>query len=827
MSPPTETCRVAVLDMQPIEPAVGGGRLRLLGLYHALGKASPTRYVGTYDWPGPTARTHKLSRTLEEIDVPLSPEHFEAHARWKARFPRQPLIDITFDLLGNLSPDYVEKAAQVVADSDVVVFSHPWVYPLLRGHLQPKQLLVYDSHNVEGLLRTALLDDGSAGTELAKHVVLTEGELARKADLVLVCSPEDGRLFKKLYRVPAERIADAPNGVFTERIRPAQPQQRLAARRKLKLRGSVAIFIGSEYAPNVEAVRFIHNRVAPALPDTTFLICGGVGLEPEIAAMQGRSRNLRILGKLTETQKQECLWAADVGLNPMFSGSGTNIKMFDFMAAGLPVVTTPVGARGIDAGEEHGIWAVEGDALAPVLARLVAHPSLCAKFGARARERVCEKYAWERISPQVGTLLRRAWQAKRSTGSSPAAPAAPAKPRLQPVRPPASEAAERKGLTPVGLISTWRTRCGIAEYAQYLSKAMLELGVEPFVFVGGARKPAFVRGLEEDAPSVTTNEVRQLEKVDPTRIAQAARASGIGHLLIQHHPGFFSEEVLRAIVVECRLEKLRVTVTCHNTRLMSPDGLARIAAAGAELVVHSKDEASRLKRLAGPRIAYVPHGIMEIPDVDRIAARRMLGWSGGPVIGTFGFLRDHKGLAELLEAFTLVRDVHPEAKLLALTALYPSEDSRRYLSRCTELMAEHGLDQDGRVRLDIAFHEIEEVIHRLHACDLIVLPYHPNVEGASGSANIAFATKRPVVLSRSDVFRDARAMSYTVESVDPLCIASGICNLLAHPELAERQLERMERHVAERGWSKVAVRYRDLLLAEEAEAGSEDDRLAG
>ena len=48
---------VAVLDMQPIAPAVGGGRLRLLGLYHALGV--PTTYVGTYDWPGPGHRDHQ------------------------------------------------------------------------------------------------------------------------------------------------------------------------------------------------------------------------------------------------------------------------------------------------------------------------------------------------------------------------------------------------------------------------------------------------------------------------------------------------------------------------------------------------------------------------------------------------------------------------------------------------------------------------------------------------------------------------------------------------------------------------------------------------
>ena len=37
-----------------------------------------------------------------------------------------------------------------------------------------------------------------------------------------------------------------------------------------------------------------------------------------------------------------------MAINPMFGGSGTNIKMFDFMAAGLPTISTEIGARGIE-----------------------------------------------------------------------------------------------------------------------------------------------------------------------------------------------------------------------------------------------------------------------------------------------------------------------------------------------------------------------------------------------------------------------------------------------------------------------------------------------
>ena len=182
--------KVTVLDMQPIEPAVGGGRQRLLGLYHALGPGVRTLYVGTYDWRGPGYRRQMLSSTLEELLIPLSEAHFqEADARSRAAGGRV-VIDSTFPELAHLSPDYVKAARSVASEADVVVFSHPWIYPLVRDLLdRSRQFVVYDAHNVEGLLRMELLDDGDAGTEIVRNVIRIERELCRAADLILHLLP--------------------------------------------------------------------------------------------------------------------------------------------------------------------------------------------------------------------------------------------------------------------------------------------------------------------------------------------------------------------------------------------------------------------------------------------------------------------------------------------------------------------------------------------------------------------------------------------------------------------------------------------------------------
>lgn len=397
--------RVAVLDMQPIEPAVGGGRLRLLGLYHALGDDFETRYVGTYDWPGPKYRRQMLSPTLEELLVPLSPEHFAAAEERAREAGGRVVIDSTFPELAHLSPDFIAAAREAVAAADVVVFSHPWIHPLVCDQLDPaRHLVVYDAHNAEGVLRMELLDDGGAGTAIVRDVVRVERALCERADLILACSHEDRTAFNRLYDVPFARMRVVPNGTFTSRITPATADQKAAARKSLGLgRSPVAFFIGSNYAPNAEAARFIVDVLAPALPNVEFVVAGGVG-----ECLEGRPRpsNVRVPGILYEEARLAWLHAADVAINPMFSGSGTNIKMLDYMAAGLRIVTTEIGARGIETSEDV-FEIVEPQAFAPRVKALLAGGPRARECAKAASEQARMFYSWERLSQELGRLLRR------------------------------------------------------------------------------------------------------------------------------------------------------------------------------------------------------------------------------------------------------------------------------------------------------------------------------------------------------------------------------------------------------------------------------------
>ena len=396
--------RVTVLDVQPIDPPTGGGRLRLLGLYHALGEHIDCRYVGTYDSPGGTRRSHRVSPCLDATYVPLSLAHHKVADQLRAETGGKTVFDVSFSRLAHLSPAFVSAARESIKDASIIVFSHPWVYPLVADALTQRQLVVYDSHNVEGYLRAQLLDrNNPTQATLLRQVLSDEYALGNRADLIFACSQEDLELFARIYDVPFEKLRIVPNGAMAEQ---GIELDRKSARHQLKLQQDkpIAIFVGSAFGPNLEAAHFIINRLADILPEMTFVIAGSVGND-----LQCEKRNVVVTGSLEEAEKLRWLAAADLGINPMCSGSGTNIKMFELMAMRLPIVSTAVGARGIDCGGRKSILIVDPDPDAFATAiRSLCDEQVRLEIGEAARACLEDGYAWERISPFAGAMMHAA-----------------------------------------------------------------------------------------------------------------------------------------------------------------------------------------------------------------------------------------------------------------------------------------------------------------------------------------------------------------------------------------------------------------------------------
>ena len=88
----------------------------------------------------------------------------------------------------------------------------------------------------------------------------------------------------------------------------------------------------------------------------------------------------------------------------MFSGSGTNLKMLDYFAAGLPVISTAAGARGLNLGADDCVVCPAEEFVQHIQA-LLSNASLREAMARSARQLAVERYDWALIAQQAAGAL--------------------------------------------------------------------------------------------------------------------------------------------------------------------------------------------------------------------------------------------------------------------------------------------------------------------------------------------------------------------------------------------------------------------------------------
>jgi glycosyltransferase involved in cell wall biosynthesis len=405
-SPERNFTSLLVADNQVLDPPVGGGRVRIYELYRHLAMLDfDITYVGAYDWPGPAYREQILAPHFRECVTPLTQPHFARDRRYQRATGGKTTIDVTIPKLLKYSPRFQRMAQEHGSDAEALVISHPWVYPYVPR--RPDQKLIYDAHNCEYVVKKQILSDTAAGRKLVEEVRTLEGNLCREADLIFACSNDDAEQFVALYGIARDKIVLVPNGVDVENIQPASPEQRAWARQELGLPPDrpVLIFIGSGYGPNTEAAAFLVQELAPKLPNCAIVIAGGVKDSYQASHGPRTPENVTWLGTVAAEQRLSFYHAADIALNPMFSGSGTNLKMLDYFAAGLPVVSTAAGARGLELASRDCI-VCPAEPFVARIEELLNHPAACDQLGANARKLAVERYSWSLIAADAAQAVR-------------------------------------------------------------------------------------------------------------------------------------------------------------------------------------------------------------------------------------------------------------------------------------------------------------------------------------------------------------------------------------------------------------------------------------
>lgn len=296
------------------------------------------------------------------------------------------------------------EAERLAREVDVYTQESPFLSPLIPRRRKRGQLLVYNSYNVETRMAGDMFGSSIQGRMATAYIRRLERNLLREADVVLACSQEDVDIFANDFGIERAKMTVIPNGVDLDAVTPCMdPARRLEARELLGLSNSrpACFFIGSYHPPNIEAVDLIAQSLAIHMPEVDFLIAGKVC---DAFANRPLPENMRLMGLIDEAQKAALLDGADAALNPVTSGSGTNLKILEYFSAGLPVLATPHGSRGLGIEHRRHALVAPPESLLEGLEELLGDSTLQDLLGREARRLVEEEFGWQSIGDRVADL---------------------------------------------------------------------------------------------------------------------------------------------------------------------------------------------------------------------------------------------------------------------------------------------------------------------------------------------------------------------------------------------------------------------------------------
>lgn len=391
--------RILALATYSCYPPRGGGQQRVYNIYSRLAKAFDVTICSLVE----SDREYEslvLKNGLKQICIPQSIEH--ARCQWEIEGTTGlNLYDVLMIDLLDKSKHYLEEVRRLADEADIIMLPHPYLYVVKNLIDLSEKTIIYDSQNVEYFLKKEYVS-----AQLSQQVFDVEKEIAEKADLVFATSDEDKEQLAQLYAIDKNKILVTPNGVDTSRIELISLEEKKCLKKELGFSDRHTIlFIASWHPPNLEALKFILDEIVNKFPDCIFLVIGSIK-HYYMHEYDSFPKNVLAFGVVDEDEKYELYKLADIAINPMFSGSGTNLKMLDYMSAGIPTISTPIGARGLNIENGKHALICSADQMYEKMTELINTESLQNTLRTNARDLVESRYSWDRIARSIISKLK-------------------------------------------------------------------------------------------------------------------------------------------------------------------------------------------------------------------------------------------------------------------------------------------------------------------------------------------------------------------------------------------------------------------------------------
>ncbi len=388
--------RILAILLSPPVPATAGHRVRNRSLLRALALEGHQVTVIAFASPEEIASPNREFFGLcREFHLLPSPESSVA-GRLRAVFGTKPYgaLRLTSPAMQRLVREHLAKGQfdAILCDDFYLAGNIPEGNPLpvvLNKHdITCRIMRQYASRERNPLKKCyAALE--------AMKIERLEAAACASAQAVAVCSERDGELLQELS--PTARLCVVPNVVDADKYVPST-----------KGAGNAVVFVGAmDWLPNQDGAEFLVHQIFPYLRQlvpTAQLVLAGRNPSDAMVRRYAEFPDIRFTGTVADLRP--ILARAAVCVVPLRIGSGTRLKILEAAAMGKPIVSTRLGAEGLEL--RHGSEILLEDdprAFAEAIALLLTDPVRASAMGSAARLVVEQKYSIPALRRQLHQLL--------------------------------------------------------------------------------------------------------------------------------------------------------------------------------------------------------------------------------------------------------------------------------------------------------------------------------------------------------------------------------------------------------------------------------------
>lgn len=292
------------------------------------------------------------------------------------------------------SRTFEEKLISILKKNhfDIIQIELLYMSPYLqtiRAHSSAR--VVLRAHNIEHLIWKRLAESESNPLKkwylkhLARTLELYERSVPGEYDGIVPITEKDAAFFREVSNTPVRSVSFGIDAVTVPAGSKPEPENAL-------------FHIGAmNWMPNEEGIRWFLDKVWPLVTEkeeNIRLYLAGREMPAWLTELQ--VRHVEVVGEVPDAA--EFILSKTISIAPLLSGSGIRVKIIESMALGKAVVSTSIGAEGINYEQgRHILIADTPEEFARAILELYRNPDACRTIGLNARKLVLEEHNTPKI----------------------------------------------------------------------------------------------------------------------------------------------------------------------------------------------------------------------------------------------------------------------------------------------------------------------------------------------------------------------------------------------------------------------------------------------